>query len=82
MSIGSGGCIEKLRDKIHKQKGQKTKRQATRYHCKRGNDRRKYKKTEVQRKEKEAQKETNRMQEKCREIKWERKRFDGTKKLG
>lgn len=29
MSIGSGGCIEKLRDKIHKQKGQKTKRQAT-----------------------------------------------------
>lgn len=73
MSIGSGGCIEKLRDKIHKQKGQKTET---------GNDRRKYKKTEVQRKEKEAQKETNRMQEKCREIKWERKRFDGTKKLG
>lgn len=29
MSIGNGGCIKKLRDKIHKQKGQKTKRQAT-----------------------------------------------------
>lgn len=74
MSIGSGGCIEKLRDKIHKQKGQKTKRQATIGES--------TKKPEVQRKEKEAQKETNRMQEKCREIKWERKRFDGTKKLG
>lgn len=40
-----------------------------------GNDRRKYKKNRSTEKRK-------RMQEKCREIKWERKRFDGTKKLG
>lgn len=67
MSIGSGGCIEKLRDKIHKQKGQKTKRQATI-----GESTKKPRSTEKRK----------RMQEKCREIKWERKRFDGTKKLG
>lgn len=73
MSIGSGGCIEKLRDKIHKQKGQKTKRQATI-----GESTKKQKYREKKKKHRKKQTECRRNAE----IKWERKRFDGTKKLG